>query len=1120
MTGSVTVNGFSFSAGTINCGSGTLNVLANFTNTGGTFNAQTCTVAMDGPGTLSPGGGPVLNRFKTNAGTPQTISGTNTFFNLIVNDPSGVVFSGGDNTVTGTLSLTQGILNTSGNTLILSSTGGIVRTADLILGTVKKQAISGTFSFPMGDSSGFTPLDVANASGGGDFTVQTTDGTAGSLNPATTLNEFWTLTASGSVTLDMTFNYLPADVRGDESQYKIIRVEGGNAVTFGNSVPNASYDTVNHKATLTGMSQFSDWTLGESVTPTAVNLDKFTATSANGGVNLEWRTGFEVNNLGFNVYRQIGGQRVQINPSLIAGSALMVGGNIRLQSGYTYTWQDQITDATASYWLEDIDLSGASTWHGPFGITTTAVKKIGRTRAVLLNELNRTAVSHQPTVLQREYAADGAGSTSSTGGSALTSSRVVSSPTVTSGNAPSKALTASSALRKQWQLASQPAIKVGVNKTGWYRVNASDLMAAGLNANVGPASLQMFVGGVEVPIKVNSADGVHFASTDSIEFYGIGLDTPTSDTQIYWLISGSGSGKRINTQLSPGAVNSNGPTSFQYTVERKDRTLYFSSLKNGEAENWLGSVIAANPVSESITIHNHDANSVGQAQIEIAMQGVTTNAHQVTVSLNGQALNAMSFNGMDHSVLKLSVPESSLVEGDNQITFATQASGDVSLIDYVRVTYAHTYQAVDNNLNASATGGQSIKVTGFTSNQIRAIDIANTNQPVELEGTINGDSGNFAISVNGAKRRNLLVFTPDKVLQPVSITANQPQTLSNASNSADFIIITSKDFAQSVQPLAALRQSQGYNVKMVDVDDIYDEFSYGVHTPYAVKDFLNWTYTHWQNQPRFVLMAASGTLDPRNYSGEGFMDFVPTKLIDTDSMETASDDWFVDFNNDGKPQMSIGRLPVNNVADAAIVVNKIIAYEQTGATQAVVLVSDLNDGINFNNENDLIRPIVPTNLPVVNIIRDAATTDARAALLNQLNMGGRIINYAGHGSVNLWRGGLLTDDDMASLANHKTSPLVVTMTCLNGYFQDPKLASLGEALLKVNQGGAVSVWASSAMTDSGNQTPMTQEFFHQLFGSKTITIGEAIKAAKLATDDNDIRRTWILFGDPTMRIKQ
>ncbi len=844
------------------------------------------------------------------------------------------------------------------------------------------------------------------------------------------------------------------------------------------------------------------FTTSTVATPTAVDFDSATVTQVGNSALIEWKTGMEINNLGFNVYRESNGQRIQINPSLIAGCALLFGLDADLRSGFTYAWSDDTADASAGYWIEDIDLNGTSTWHGPFGISGSSSSTVGRAKSALLTDLATNAARQANSVIQREYAADTTQASNNT-------------QAITNGRTPSKSATVPASLQRQWQIAQQNAVKIAINKTGWYKVNASDLFAAGL-VNSGPDGLRMYVGGNEIPIKVNSADGVHF---DSIEFYGVGLDSPTSDTQVYWLTSGDGSGKRINVQTSPGGNASNGPTSFQYTVERKDRSLYFSSLRNGDAENWFGPIVNSNAVSQTISIHNQDATDVAQAQIEIALQGVTTNAHQVTVSLNGQALNTTTFDGMEHHVLKLSVPQSSLIEGNNQITFAAAGSGDVSLIDYVRVTYAHTYTAESNTLNTSITGVQPVKIGGFTSNDIRAIDVVNANQPVELEGTIEGDSGNYSISVNGAKRRNLLVFTPDKVLQPLSITANNPGQLSNASNGADFVIITSKDFASSVQPLAALRQSQGYQVSIIDIDNVYDEFSYGVHSPYAVRDFLSWTYTHWRKQPQFVMLAGSATIDPRNYIGVGSMDFVPTKLIDTASMETASDDWFVDFNGDGKPQMSIGRLPVHTASEASIVVNKILAYEQSGPTQGVTLVSDLNDGIDFNLANNQIKTVIPTNLSVVNITRSQNVAEAKTLLLEQLNQGGRIVNYAGHGSVNLWRGGLLSASDMASLANHQTSPLVVTMTCLNGYFQDPKLASLGESLLKVNNGGAVSVWASSGMTDSGNQSVMNQAFFRQLFGNPTITLGEAIKAAKSATDDNDIRRTWILFGDPTIRIK-
>src|SRR6266850_809955 len=48
------------------------------------------------------------------------------------------------------------------------------------------------------------------------------------------------------------------------------------------------------------------------------------ATASDRGVLIEWRTGFEPGILGFNIYRISNGQRTQINPGLINGSALIM----------------------------------------------------------------------------------------------------------------------------------------------------------------------------------------------------------------------------------------------------------------------------------------------------------------------------------------------------------------------------------------------------------------------------------------------------------------------------------------------------------------------------------------------------------------------------------------------------------------------------------------------------------------------------------------------------------------------------------------------------------------------------------------------------------------------------
>ena len=98
------------------------------------------------------------------------------------------------------------------------------------------------------------------------------------------------------------------------------------------------------------------------------------------------------------------------------------------------------------------------------------------------------------------------------------------------------------------------------------------------------------------------------------------------------------------------------------------------------------------------------------------------------------------------------------------------------------------------------------------------------------------------------------------------------------------------------------------------------------------------------------------------------------------------------------------------------------------------------------------------------------------------------------------------------------------MTCLNGYFEDPVLRSLAEELMRSERGGAVAVWASDGMTYPTDQVAINQQLYRLLFGAsdqkgQPMTLGEATLKAKAATADPDVRRTWVLFGDPTMRIK-
>ena len=104
--------------------------------------------------------------------------------------------------------------------------------------------------------------------------------------------------------------------------------------------------------------------------PTLAKVGSFDAINANDGrVLLKWNSTYEVDNLGYNVYREVAGQRTKVNPQLIAGSALITGDKVALSSGKGYAWADQPqSTASARYWLEAVDLKGQSTWTGPVSV--------------------------------------------------------------------------------------------------------------------------------------------------------------------------------------------------------------------------------------------------------------------------------------------------------------------------------------------------------------------------------------------------------------------------------------------------------------------------------------------------------------------------------------------------------------------------------------------------------------------------------------------------------------------------------------------------------------------------------------------------------------------------------
>src|SRR4029077_3180400 len=106
-----------------------------------------------------------------------------------------------------------------------------------------------------------------------------------------------------------------------------------------------------------------------------------------------------------------------------------------------------------------------------------------------------------------------------------------------------------SQIQKQFELAGHAAVKILVRHEGWHRITQPELVKAGLDANVDPASLHLFAEALEKPLEITGATAGPggFGPQAAINFYGTGIDTLYSGTRVYWLVAGENQGARIRT---------------------------------------------------------------------------------------------------------------------------------------------------------------------------------------------------------------------------------------------------------------------------------------------------------------------------------------------------------------------------------------------------------------------------------------------------------------------------------------------------------------------------------------------------------------------------------------------
>ncbi len=667
---------------------------------------------------------------------------------------------------------------------------------------------------------------------------------------------------------------------------------------------------------------------------------------------------------------------------------------------------------------------------------------------------------------------------------------------------------ASAGAPTQLELAAMAAVKLVVTTTGWQHVSQPMLIAAGLDPGVDPAQLQLFADGVEQSLSISGNGDAVFDSGEAIEFYGQGRDTLWSGSRTYWLVAGA-IGRRVPLVVYPASGPP--PESFPGVALLRQRTNYFAALKNGDASNFFGDLIGPGGVTESVTVTHLDTSQA--AELQLVLQGVTAGNHQVAISIDGQPVGACAFAGQASQTCLISPV--SVLEGANDVLLVGQGdSPDESLVASVEIDYQHLYVADGNALSLTAPPATPIAITGFSSADVRVLDVTDPAHPIELVTSVVAAGSSYTVTVNTPGDTSwpaLYAFTGAAVLVPSLVASGRPSRWTEP-RAGEMVILSNALFMDALGPLVAARRQQGWSVQLVDLQDVYDEFGAGDKTPFAVRDFLQAIHGSWTLPPRFVLLVGDASFDPRNFLGKGDFDFAPTKLVDTQQMETASDDWFVDWDSDGIPDIAMGRLSVRTASEASTVVAKIVGYVgSANLGRGGLFIADADEtALSFEEESLASAAAVAGLMPTTNFFLSQPSS-TEAALLPLLDDGPFLVNYMGHGSVSVWDG-LFSGGDAMALTNAPLS-IYVSMNCLNGFFHDVYTESLAETLMKAPNGGAVAVWASSTLTSFDQQGVLDQAFVERL--TRT-SLGEAAIAAKRAITDVDAQRTWILFGDPTL----
>ncbi|TYA74846.1 type IX secretion system sortase PorU [Seonamhaeicola marinus] len=753
-------------------------------------------------------------------------------------------------------------------------------------------------------------------------------------------------------------------------------------------------------------------------------------------------------------------------------------------------------------------------------------------------------------------------------------------------------------------LSSGQWYKFYVDTTGVFRLSKSFLNRLGVDVNnVDPRTIKLYGNGgrmipfanaepypfdvMENAIKfVGEQDGV-FNNEDYILFYAQGPRefSQESNTNIncytdktyYYLNVSSGFGKRISNFNQPeGAVDLAINTYHDYQFYEKDeQNIAFLGRR------WFGDKFDI----EANKIFVFDIPDLVTTQpIFLKVYVASTSSTATTMEVNVNTVNVASLN--------LGASSGSFLARENSFVGNVNVNSDkievglnynnlgnpsaVGYLDYISIEaeralkfYGKQFQFKNNNVVVSSGIGQ------YTISDASGIsEIWDVTDIYNVSNFVNETSdSNLSFTADLGSLKQYVAVAPNDYFDPKldseTTIANQNikgtifQNANGNFQDIDYLIISPANMLTQADRLAEINRKQyGLNVKVLELNQIYNEFSTGNQDVAAIRNLVKYVYDNAstpENRIKYLCLFGDSSFDYKDRI-QNNTNIVPSWHSYSSFNLTGSfvsDDFYgmMDANEGSmfpseRLDIAVGRIIADTPQRAKEMVDKIASYyvkESFGSWRNnFVLVSDDVDqdweGV-LQETTDDIGDLVTQEKPFINSLKihsDAFQQETSAGgerypdvtseFVNAIDNGALVVNYFGHGGENgLAEERIFQKTDIEALRNFCKLSCFVTVTCEYTKFDNPFIQTAGEFTYWNKDAGAIGLITTTRQIfvnfaiDFNN---ILSEYLFSYSDSDNFSDNEypsMAEALRLAKNDNSIssnsqRRLIFFIGDPAMKL--